>query len=83
MMCQACSEGRHYACGQQSWCECECDPEVALIDLAFWDEFDWGIFGDDWDDGPSSHGLDCTCETCLQEHPERLFPVGWDDEELQ
>lgn len=26
MMCEACTEGRHYACGLQTWCECDCDP---------------------------------------------------------
>lgn len=26
MMCEACTGGRHYACGLQTWCECDCDP---------------------------------------------------------
>ncbi len=34
MMCQACSEGRHEDCNLAVWCECECDPETATIDLA-------------------------------------------------
>ena len=23
-MCEACYEGRHWDCGMQTWCECEC-----------------------------------------------------------
>lgn len=33
MMCQACSEGRHWDCGLQTWCECDCDPIAALYDF--------------------------------------------------
>lgn len=28
MMCDACERGEHWACGMQTWCECDCDgPE--------------------------------------------------------
>lgn len=33
-MCQACTDDDHWDCGMQSWCECECDPELAEIDEA-------------------------------------------------
>lgn len=33
MMCQACSEGRHWDCGLQTWCSCDCDPFA--YDFAF------------------------------------------------
>lgn len=40
MMCQACEEGRHWDCGLQSWCDCDCDPEVALYN------YENGLFPD-------------------------------------
>lgn len=24
-MCQGCTEGLHWLCGMQTWCECDCD----------------------------------------------------------
>lgn len=39
-MCQACSEGRHWDCGCQTWCECECDPTTAIMDAVIAGEED-------------------------------------------
>lgn len=25
MTCQGCTEGQHFLCGMQTWCECDCD----------------------------------------------------------
>jgi len=34
MMCQACEEGRHWDCGMQMWCECDClGPEGEYPDF--------------------------------------------------
>jgi len=49
MMCQACSEGRHWDCGKQIWCECECDPETAILDLALTPR-DYANPDAEWDD---------------------------------
>ena len=24
-MCEGCSNGQHFLCGMQTWCQCECD----------------------------------------------------------
>lgn len=91
-MCQACQEGRHWDCGMQTWCECDCaGPEgdypeefeddhgdsewYAEEDYYPWDE----DCEDEDDDDPKGHGLECTCETCLQNHPERVIYL--EDEE--
>lgn len=29
-LCEACEQSRHWDCGRQTWCECDCDPELAL-----------------------------------------------------
>lgn len=34
-LCEACERGDHANCGQQTWCECDCDPFVASVDAAF------------------------------------------------
>jgi len=81
MLCQACSEGDHANCGMQIWCSCECDPEMYAIDLALWDDADFmpPMFIWNWDDyEPDGHGPECTCETCLQDHPERMYLIEWD-----
>lgn len=57
MMCQACENNEHYLCGMQTWCECECDGTP-----------NWGDYSEDNED---THTETCTCETCLQNHPER------------
>ena len=66
--------------GDPNWCPdcgeprgvCRCDEEwIPLEDWSVIDEF---------------HSAECTCETCLQDHPERdiLYGSGdnfyWDDE---
>jgi len=28
-MWQACEKKKHYACGMQTWCECECDGDFS------------------------------------------------------
>jgi hypothetical protein len=33
-MCEACAEGRHWQCGMQSWCDCDCDPDAFFGDIA-------------------------------------------------
>ncbi len=38
MKCQACQEGRHWDCGLQTWCDCDCDPVAALYDFGPDDE---------------------------------------------
>lgn len=73
MKCQACEEGFHYLCGMQTWCECDCD----------------GIYetGSPSPDDDMPHTLTCTCEDCLQNHPERDILYGdgnyfnWDNDE--
>lgn len=51
MICEACNAGRHWECGCQTWCDCDCTPEQALMqalmDLVFYDEdmsiaLEWG-----------------------------------------
>lgn len=37
-MCQACEDGNHHLCGMQTWCECDCDPEIILCDYDWHDE---------------------------------------------
>lgn len=32
MKCEACEEGRHSDCTEQSSCDCDCDPTTASID---------------------------------------------------
>lgn len=59
------------------------EPDYTLDDLE-WEETypDWRTWGDDddWDDDdPKGHGLECTCETCIQNHPEREIYLS-DDE---
>jgi hypothetical protein len=71
MMCQACSEGRHWDCGLQTWCACDCDPEMA------------GMYWPGDDDNPGGHSLECTCETCIQNHPERMLLLDDDDDECR
>jgi hypothetical protein len=61
MMCQACSDNRHYECGLQTWCECDCPGDESCMD---WDCDD---------DGQGGHSLECTCETCIQNYPERAY----------
>lgn len=48
-MCSACQEGRHWDCGMQSWCECDCDPEAAEIDEIFNPDSAFAESEDDWD----------------------------------
>lgn len=31
MMCEACARDDHAACGMQTWCECDCDPEMVRV----------------------------------------------------
>lgn len=80
MMCQACTEDRHWDCGRQTWCECDCDPEAAEIDEALShdsafanDIRDDDIGDDDWRESSESdledlcvHGVpfDEDCEDC-------------------
>lgn len=79
-MCTACQEGRHWDCGMQSWCECDCDPETAEIDEIFNPESAFAeVEYEDWDDDdPDGHSLECTCEHCIQTYPERDTEI-WDD----
>ena len=35
--CEACDEGRHWDCGMQTWCECECPGPEGI----YFDEHDW------------------------------------------
>jgi hypothetical protein len=76
MKCQACEDGVHYLCGLQTWCDCECDP------------FSYDLWGPSPDDD-IPHSDTCTCETCLQNHPERdvLYSDGeyfdWSEEQEQ
>lgn len=30
-MCEACERGDHANCGMQTWCTCDCDPELAQM----------------------------------------------------
>ena len=46
-MCKACEEGRHWDCNNATWCDCECDPELALIDLCFMDEDPFNYLDED------------------------------------
>ena len=50
-------------------CECACED--------FMDEYD--EWNDPDDTGPGGHGLECTCEMCIQDHPERIA-LYMDDE---
>ena len=75
-------------CGQ----DCDCDGEDTWNDIG---SLDWlncthdceGYGYDDEDDltpdddeeDDKSHSLECTCETCIQNHPERMTYL--DDEE--
>lgn len=36
-------------------------------------------FPDD-DESTAGHSLECTCETCLQDHPEREYLIGDDND---
>ena len=36
MMCEACERDDHANCGMQTWCECDCDPELAVICEGEW-----------------------------------------------
>lgn len=27
-MCEGCLKGEHWNCGMQTWCKCNCDPEM-------------------------------------------------------
>ena len=67
-MCHACEEGLHYLCGMQTWCECDC----AGPDEAF-----WGPSPDD--DMP--HADTCSCESCIQNYPERQYWMYDDDDD--
>lgn len=69
MKCRACEDRRHWDCGMQTWCECDCDGEA--IDY-------WGTPDDD-----IPHSLTCACETCVQDYPERLVLLGiyYDDDD--
>lgn len=32
-MCEACTEGHHWNCGMQTWCQCDCPgPEGIYLD---------------------------------------------------
>ncbi len=38
-MCSACEGGRHWDCGMQTWCTCECSgPDGDYSDDPFWSE---------------------------------------------
>jgi hypothetical protein len=34
VMCEGCTNGQHFLCGMQTWCECECDGSTD------WNEID-------------------------------------------
>lgn len=36
MMCEGCTDGRHWDCGMQTWCQCDC----AGPDGFYFDEID-------------------------------------------
>ena len=42
MMCIACQQGDHDWCGQQSWCECDCDGMYVPDGWCFVDDLDGG-----------------------------------------
>lgn len=67
MLCEACSQGRHWDCGMQTWCECECDGPDGYYGLEPYEER-----SDEEEESASTHSLDCTCETCIQNHPGRM-----------
>lgn len=54
MMCEACTRGDHANCGMQTWCECDCDPEMAMLD-----DFE--------DPMPCVHGVVGDCRSCVEE----------------
>lgn len=82
-------------CGQA----CDCDGEDTWNDIGSsdWlncshecefddDDFDGGYsaYQDDLDDDdPKGHSLECTCETCIQNHPERMIYLDDDDDAEQ
>jgi hypothetical protein len=70
MLCQACAAGRHFECGMQTWCECDCAGSYE----------EWGPSPDD----NMPHADACTCETCIQDHPGRCVEFYDDliDEEM-
>jgi hypothetical protein len=48
-ICEACEEGDHARCSMSVHCECDCDPEAAMIEAA--DPDDVGdYFGGEWTD---------------------------------
>lgn len=49
MMCEACERGDHAMCGLQTWCSCECDPEMAAA-FPFDDPNEAFADNDDYDD---------------------------------
>jgi hypothetical protein len=48
-VCAACEDEDHINCGMQTWCECDCDPELALIQTIF-DHQDYETTEDDLED---------------------------------
>lgn len=46
-MCEGCTEGEHWRCGMQTWCACDCDPEIASIPTEVWTKEELDSTGND------------------------------------
>ena len=69
-MCTACEEGRHWDCGMQTWCECDCDgPEGVYL----FDETYISVFGDPFAEPAEEEELE-ECEEEGVEIDDHILP---------